>query len=116
MDIRLTRADSALQEKARDFTAQVLIPLEDECEERDGLSASSAAAAKQAVLDWGFNAINHPASDGGQGYDLFQQMLDRGAVGTRDRRAVGHPVAAVDPAAARHRGAEGAVPASRHPR
>ena len=75
MDIRLSKADRALQEKARDFTQQVLIPLEDECEEHDGLSAPSAAEAKKAVLDWGFNAINHPVADGGQGYDLFQQML-----------------------------------------
>ena len=37
----------------------------------------------------------------------------RGAVGPRDGRAVGHPVAAVDPARARHGGAEGAVPAAR---
>ena len=32
------------------------IPLEDECEEHDGLTPGSHAAAKQAVLDWGFNA------------------------------------------------------------
>ena len=75
MDIRLSTADRELQRKAADFTEQVLIPLEDECEELDGLSPASAAKAKQAVLDWGFNAINHPLSDGGQGHDLFEQML-----------------------------------------
>jgi alkylation response protein AidB-like acyl-CoA dehydrogenase len=53
----------------------VLIPLEDECEEHDGLTPESHAAAKRAVLDAGFNAINHPVADGGRGFDTFQQML-----------------------------------------
>jgi acyl-CoA dehydrogenase len=75
MDMNLSRADRELQRKARDFTEQVLIPLEDECEEHDGLTQQSHARAKQAVLDWGFNAINHAPQDGGQGYDLFRQML-----------------------------------------
>ncbi len=75
MDMRLSAEDEDLQARARDFTEQVLIPLEDECEDNDGLSTSSAAAAKQAVLDRGFNGINHPVADGGQGFDLFQQML-----------------------------------------
>ncbi|HZN42431.1 MAG TPA: acyl-CoA dehydrogenase family protein [Actinomycetota bacterium] len=75
MDLGLSSADRELQQKARDFTDQVLVPLEEECEEHDGLTPESAAAAKQAVLDWGFNAINHAEADGGRGYDLFQQML-----------------------------------------
>ena len=75
MDIRLSGVDRALQQKARDFTDQVLVPLEDECEENDGLTPVSAAAAKQAVLDWDFHAINHAEVDGGRGHDLFAQML-----------------------------------------
>ena len=75
MDLGLSSADRELQQKARDFTDQVLVSLEDECEEHDGLTSESAAAAKQAVLDWGFNAINHAEADGGRGFDLFQQML-----------------------------------------
>jgi acyl-CoA dehydrogenase len=75
MDIRLSTADRALQTKARDFTDQILVPLEDECEENDGLTPESAAAAKQAVLDWDFHAINHAEADGGRGHDLFAQML-----------------------------------------
>jgi acyl-CoA dehydrogenase len=75
MDIRLSRPDRELQHRALDFTDQVLVPLEDECEENDGLTADSAASAKQAVLDWGFNAINHAEADGGRGYDLFEQLL-----------------------------------------
>src|SRR5215207_5511131 len=75
MDIRLTREDLELSDRARNFTERVLIPLELECEEHDGLGAESSANAKQAVLDAGFNAINHARDDGGQGFDLFQQIL-----------------------------------------
>jgi alkylation response protein AidB-like acyl-CoA dehydrogenase len=75
LDLRLAPDDLALQEKARGFTEQVLVPLEDECEINDGLTPESAATAKRAVLDRGFNGINHSSQDGGQGYDTFQQML-----------------------------------------
>jgi len=75
VDIRLTAEDAALQAKARRFADEILQPLELECEEHDGLTAESAAAAKQAVLEYGFEAINHAVADGGQGYDTFQVML-----------------------------------------
>jgi acyl-CoA dehydrogenase len=75
VDLELDPADRDLQVKARDFTQQVLIPLENECEENEGLTPVSAAAAKRAVLDWGFQAINHALENGGGGLDLFQQML-----------------------------------------
>ncbi|HYF12403.1 MAG TPA: acyl-CoA dehydrogenase family protein, partial [Actinomycetota bacterium] len=57
------------------FTETVLMPLELECEERDGLTPESAALAKAAVLEWGFQGINHAREEGGQGLDLFQQVL-----------------------------------------
>ena len=75
MDMRLSRADRDLQEEARAFADEVLIPLEDECETNAGLTPESAERAKQAVLDAGFNAINHAIEDGGKGHDLFAQML-----------------------------------------
>jgi len=75
MDLRLTADDRALKERARAFTEEVLIPLELECEEHDGLLPESHAKVKQAVLDEGFNAINHAERDGGQGYDTFRQIL-----------------------------------------
>ncbi|HEX6231081.1 MAG TPA: acyl-CoA dehydrogenase family protein [Actinomycetota bacterium] len=75
MDIRLDPPDRELQERARAFTEQVLFPLELECEEHGGLSPDRFAGAKAAVLEWGFNAINHPTEDGGQGLDTFQQVL-----------------------------------------
>jgi acyl-CoA dehydrogenase len=75
VDLRLTAEDAELQAKARRFTDEVLIPLELECEDNDGLSAESASKAKRAVLDHGFHAINHAVADGGQGFDTFQVML-----------------------------------------
>ncbi|HET8526051.1 MAG TPA: acyl-CoA dehydrogenase family protein [Actinomycetota bacterium] len=75
MDLRLTDADLELKERAYAFTTAVLFPLELECEQNDGLSPESFAAAHRAVLDAGFNAINHAKADGGQGFDLLQQIL-----------------------------------------
>ncbi len=75
VDIRLSVEDAALARTARDFCDQVLVPLEHECETNDGLTPESAAAAKQAVLDWDLAAINHAVEDGGKGYDAFQVML-----------------------------------------
>jgi acyl-CoA dehydrogenase len=75
LDLRLSADDRALKERARAFTDEVLLPLELECEEHDGLLPASHAKVKQAVLDERFNAINHAERDGGQGYDLFRQIL-----------------------------------------
>ena len=75
MDMRLSREDNELARRARAFCEEVLVPLEDECEQHDGLSPASHASAKQAVLDWDFAAINHAVVDGGKGYDVFQVML-----------------------------------------
>jgi alkylation response protein AidB-like acyl-CoA dehydrogenase len=73
--MRLSREDNELAQRARAFCDEVLLPLEDECEEHDGLTPESHAAAKQAVLDRDFAAINHAVADGGKGYDVFQVML-----------------------------------------
>jgi acyl-CoA dehydrogenase len=75
MDLRLSDEDLELKARARAFTDDVLLPLELECEEHDGLSAASLDAAHRAVLDAGFNAINQTRQDGGQGFDLLQQIL-----------------------------------------
>jgi alkylation response protein AidB-like acyl-CoA dehydrogenase len=75
MDLSLSDADRALQARARAFTDEVLVPLEDECEANDGLSPESHARAKREILDRRFHAINHAVADGGQGHDLFEQML-----------------------------------------
>src|SRR5688572_9244160 len=75
VDLRLSADDRALKERARAFTEEYLLPLELECEEHDGLLPESLAKVKQAVLDEGFNAINHGEEDDGQGYDTFRQIL-----------------------------------------
>jgi acyl-CoA dehydrogenase len=75
VDLQLDADDRELRSRARAFTREILFPLEDECEAGGGLSTERHAEAKRAVLDRGFNAINHPIADGGQGLDLFQQML-----------------------------------------
>jgi hypothetical protein len=66
MDFRLAADDRDLQRRARAFCDEELVPLEDECEEHGGLTPESHAAAKQAVLEWGFHGINHSSADGGQ--------------------------------------------------
>jgi alkylation response protein AidB-like acyl-CoA dehydrogenase len=75
MDLRLSDDELSLQRRARAFTDEVLVPLELECEEHNGLLPESATAAKRQVLERGFNGINHDVRNGGQGLDLFEQML-----------------------------------------
>jgi alkylation response protein AidB-like acyl-CoA dehydrogenase len=75
VDLRLSARDAELKRRARAFTDEVLLPLELECEEHDGLLPESLARANRAVLERGFNAINHSEEDGGRGLDLFEQVL-----------------------------------------
>lgn len=74
-DFGLTGKHRELQEKARAFTEEVLLPYEMECEENDGLSSGSVAEISRAVVGWGFNAVNHTREDGGRDFDAFEQML-----------------------------------------
>ena len=75
MNLELTPEDRDLQERAREFTEQYLFPYELECEEHAGLPDETLSLIRKAVLEWDFNAINHAVDDGGQGLDLFQQVL-----------------------------------------
>ena len=75
MDLSLSQAELALQAKARDFCEQVLQPREREVEEAGHLPEAARAAVRQAVVEWGFAAINQARAYGGQGYSLFQQAL-----------------------------------------
>ena len=62
--------------KARAFTDEVLVPLEDECEETRRADAGAATPPpSRRCSTRGFNGINHSTADGGQGHDMFQQML-----------------------------------------
>ena len=75
MDFALNKAQRALQTKARAFCDEVLLPHELAVEEHGGLAMAARPALRQAVLDWGFNAINHSTADGGQGYAILEQTL-----------------------------------------
>ena len=75
MDLSLTPGDVELKRRAREFAELHLLPNELECEERGGLTEESLALIRKAVLDFRLNAINHAVEDGGQGLDLFQQIL-----------------------------------------
>jgi alkylation response protein AidB-like acyl-CoA dehydrogenase len=75
MNLHLNAAEVELKEKTRAFTEQHLVPYELECEEGNGLPDGTITAIKQAALECGLNAINHSVLDGGQGLDLFQQVL-----------------------------------------
>ena len=117
MDMRLSAADRDLRSKARDFTEQVLMPLEHECEEHDGLTPGEprdreAGGARLAAS----TRSTTPNEDGGQGLDLFQQMLVEEQWGTATGALWDIPWRPSIPLAARHRGAEGAVPAPGVPR
>jgi acyl-CoA dehydrogenase len=75
VDLALADRDLEIQRRARAFADEHLIPYETECEEGDGLSGASLEAIRAQVIEWRFNAVNHPPEDGGQGHDLFQQVL-----------------------------------------
>src|SRR5919198_5847419 len=75
VNLDLTSEDRDLQERAREFTEQHLFPYELECEEQGGLPDETLSLIHKAVLEWRLNAINHAVEDGGQGLDLFEQVL-----------------------------------------
>ena len=75
MDISLEQADRDLQKRAREFTERHLLPLELECEMNDGLTPEVTKEVHDAVLEQGFNAVNHSEEDGGRALSLFQQIL-----------------------------------------
>lgn len=71
----LSKEHQELQKKARDFSEQVLMPYEIECDENNGLDDKALEKINDQVMEWGFNAINHTKEDGGQGLTIFEQML-----------------------------------------
>ncbi len=75
MDLSLSQPEKDLQAKARAFCEEILQPLEGEVEAAGHLPEARRAPLRQAVLDWGFGAINHTRENGGQGYSLFEQAL-----------------------------------------
>lgn len=75
MDLTIAAADIELKTRARRFAETALFPLEEELELNGHLPDATKARLRQAVLDHGFNAINHAREHGGQGLSIFQQTL-----------------------------------------
>jgi alkylation response protein AidB-like acyl-CoA dehydrogenase len=75
MDLTIPKPDLELKARARRFAETVLFPLEVELELKGHLTEADKAKLKQAVVDHGFNAINHAKEHGGQGLSIFQQTL-----------------------------------------
>jgi acyl-CoA dehydrogenase len=75
MDLTIAPADLELKARARRFAETVLFPLEEELELNGHLTDETKAKLRQAVVDHGFNAINHALEHGGQGLSIFQQTL-----------------------------------------
>ncbi|MEI3613386.1 acyl-CoA dehydrogenase family protein [Pseudogracilibacillus sp. SO30301A] len=71
----LSEEHRELQDKAKRFSEEILMPYELQCEENNGLPAEELSTINKAVLDWELNAINHSKEDGGQGLTIFEQML-----------------------------------------
>jgi acyl-CoA dehydrogenase len=75
VNLRLDDEDARIQRRARDFADRHLLPYEGRCEAGDGLAEDDLATIRRAVVEWGFNAINHSVEDGGRGFGLFTQVL-----------------------------------------
>jgi alkylation response protein AidB-like acyl-CoA dehydrogenase len=75
MDITLTDRHREISAKARHYCDTYLLPLEEQCDERDGLGAEDLAEARAAVVELELNGINMPKAWGGQEYSSFEQML-----------------------------------------
>jgi acyl-CoA dehydrogenase len=80
-DFRLDPEHVALQERARAFVDEVLLPHELDCELDEGLDDDVIADIMRAVVARGLNAINHSREDGGQGLDPFEQLMVNEQVG-----------------------------------
>jgi alkylation response protein AidB-like acyl-CoA dehydrogenase len=75
MDLRLTSSHRELQQRARRFCDEVLIPMEAVVEATGGLPEAERPRLRQAVRDFGFDGINHSKDDGGRGFTIFEQCL-----------------------------------------
>lgn len=71
----LSKEHLELQQRAKNFTEQVLFPYEITCDENNGLDAKALKHINDEVVHWKLNAINHSKEDGGQELDIFEQML-----------------------------------------
>lgn len=75
MDLTLPTEDLAWKERARVFAQSVLFPHELELEMNGALPRATKDALRAAVVEHGFNGINHAREVGGQGCTQMQQTL-----------------------------------------
>ncbi len=75
MDLTLPTEDLAWQGRARQFAETVLFPNELELEMNGSLPRATLDALRAAVVEHGFNGINHAREVGGQGCTQMQQTL-----------------------------------------
>jgi alkylation response protein AidB-like acyl-CoA dehydrogenase len=75
MNFDFSPREKELAQKARDFTDQVLIPLEMVTDEEGELPMARRAAVRQAVRDWGLAGINQSREHGGLGLSMIEQTV-----------------------------------------
>lgn len=75
MDLTLPTEDLTWKARARVFAQSVLFPLELELEMNGALPRATKDALRAAVVEHGFNGINHAREVGGQGCTQMQQTL-----------------------------------------
>jgi len=75
MDFALTPRMKELKKRARAFVDEVLVPLELNCDENDGLTLEEEKKARRQALASGLFAPNMPVAYGGGGLSLLEQVL-----------------------------------------
>lgn len=81
MDASWTEQDREVRARAREFTQNYLFPYEEELDAADAVNPKKEAAIRQAVRDYGLNAINHAREFGGQEMTILQQCIVNEEVG-----------------------------------
>ena len=74
MDFTYTDRMAELKARAAELAGKIMV-FEDDCEQGNGLSPEAHATIREAVLDAGLNAINHPAEWGGAGLTILEQAV-----------------------------------------
>ena len=74
MDFTYTDRMAELKGRAADLAGKIMV-FEDDCEQGNGLPPEAHATIREAVLDAGLNAINHPTEWGGAGLTILEQAV-----------------------------------------
>lgn len=75
MNFEFSPREKALAQLGRDFTDQVLLPLEEVTDRHGELPEEHRAAVRQAVRDWGLAGINQSREHGGLGLSMVEQTV-----------------------------------------